>query len=349
MTTEDECAINFEYISVPWFEMKILITGVAGMLGSNFSQWILQHHPECEIFGIDNLCTGFKENVDDRVKFYELDLVDHKALEKVFEQNSIDYIVHMAAFAAEGLSDYVRRHTYNSNVIASTNLINCAINHDVKRFFFTSSIASYGELTPPFKEDMTPHPIDVYGLSKYVTEQDLRIAQEHHGLEYVVIKPFNITGPKQAMNSPYRNVLAIFMNRLLDDKTLQIYGDGSQTRAFSYIDDLLTPMWNALTDPKCANQTYNLGSEKKYTVKQLADIVIEVTGRGEIEYLEARHEVKLAWSEVTKAKQELGFEDQTDLKTGVRRFWDYAQNHVRQPTQPFKDIEVTKKMYSFWK
>src|SRR5206468_107106 len=145
--------------------------------------------------------TGFKDNVDDRVNFYEIDLVDHTALEKVFQEHTVDFIVHMAAFAAEGLSDFVRRHTYNSNVIASTNLINCAINYGVKRFLFTSSIASYGDLRPPFTEDAIQHPKDIYGLSKFVTEQDLRIAYEHHGLEFVVIRPFNCYGPKQALNS----------------------------------------------------------------------------------------------------------------------------------------------------
>lgn len=328
--------------------MKILITGIAGMLGSNFSDWILANHPEAEIIGIDNLCTGFKENIDDRVKFYEIDLVDHKALEKVFEENSIDYIVHMAAFASEGLSDFCRRHTYNSNVIASTNLINCAINHSVKRFLFTSSIASYGDLTPPFKENMIQRPLDIYGLSKFVTEQDLRIAQEHHGLEHVIIRPFNCYGPRQALNSLYRNVAGIFMNRLRQKKPLQIYGDGSQSRAFSYIEDLLEPMWTALTDAKCANQTYNLGSEKHYNVKQLADILIRIVGAGDIEFLEARHEVKLAWSDVTKAKHELNFQDQTDLETGLQKMWAWAREATIHPVEAFKDIEVTKKLYSFW-
>lgn len=329
--------------------MKVLITGVAGFIGSCFCDYILANHTEVTIIGIDNYCTGFRENVDDRVKMYELDLVDHEALERVFQENDIDYIVHMAAFAAEALSAFVRRHTYMSNVIASTNLINCAINYDVKRFLFTSSIAMYGDLTPPFREKMTPRPADIYGLSKLVTAEDLRIAQEHHGLEYVVILPFNIFGPRQALNSPYRNVLGIFMNKFLSGQPLTVYGDGSQTRAFSYIDDLLPPLWKALTDPECANQTYNLGSERSYTVDELAKTFIEIAGRGEVQYLEPRHEVKIAYSDVTKAKRELGYEEKTDLKTGIARMWEWAQAQPRRPVKTFENIEVTKGLYSFWK
>ena len=329
--------------------MNLIITGIAGFIGSCFSEYVLTHHPEIQIIGIDNYCTGFKENIDERVKMYEMNLTDHRALEKVFQENSIDLIVHMAAFASEGLSDFCRRHTYMTNVIASTNLINCAINHRVKRFLFTSSIASYGDLTPPFTEDMIPRPMDIYGLSKHITSEDLRIANEHHGLEYVVIRPFNVYGPKQALNSRYRNVCGIFMNKLLDDQPLQIYGDGLQTRSFSYIDDLLPCFWTALTEPNCTNQTYNLGASRSYSIKELAETLIKITGQGEIEFMEARHEVKEARCSVDKAIAELGYRDVTDLETGLQKMWKWAQTHERHPVETFKDIELTKGLYSFWK
>ncbi len=344
-----ENVVMFSVLCFQGTEMKILITGVAGFLGSCFSDYILATQPDVTVIGIDNLCTGFRENVDERVKFYEFDLVDHVALENVFQENDIDYIVHMAAFAAEALSAFVRRHTYMTNVIASTNLINCAINHGIKRFLFTSSIASYGDLTPPFEEDMTPKPADIYGLSKFVTSEDLRIAREHHKLEYVIVMPFNIYGPKQALNSAYRNVLGIFMNKLLDGKRITIYGDGTQRRAFSYIDDLLQPLWKALTDPSCANQTYNLGSDRSYSVNELAQTCIKVVGHGDIRYLEPRHEVANAYSDVSKAKRELGYEVKTDLETGIARMWEWARSQPRRPVEKFKELEVTKGLYSFWK
>ena len=255
----------------------------------------------------------------------------------------------MAAFASEGLSDFVRRHTYMTNVIASTNLINCAINYKIKRFLFTSSIAAYGDLVPPFKEDMTPRCKDIYGLTKFITEQDLRIAQEHHGLDFVVIRMFNVYGPRQALNSPYRNVCGIFMNKLLDGTPLTIYGTGLQKRAFSYIDDLLPPLWTAVTDPKCANKTYNLGSEVFYTVNELAEKFTAIAGNGELQYLEGRNEVQEAWCDVSKAKTELGYEETVDLETGLRRMWDYSRTQNRHPVKTFKDIEVRRGLYSFWK
>ena len=329
--------------------MQLLVTGCAGFVGSCFCEYVLAHYPEVTVIGIDNLCTGFSQNIDRRIQAYELDLVDHEAVIKVFEQHEIDYIAHFAAFAAEGLSNFCRRHTYMQNIIASTNLINCAINFGIKRFLFTSSIASYGELQPPFREDMIQNPCDIYGLSKFVTEQDLKIANEHHGLEYVVLRPFNVYGPKQALNSRYRNVNGIFMNRLLCDSSLQIYGDGNQSRAFSYIDDLLPPFWKALTDGICANQTYNVGASKHYTVKELANTLIRIAGKGHIEHLECRNEVKQAWCDVSKAQIELGLENKTDLESGLRKMWEWAQNQPCPPTNVFDGIEVWKGMYSFWK
>lgn len=328
--------------------MTLLVTGCGGFLGSSFCEFVLRDYPEVKIVGIDNFCTGFAKNINSRIVFYEEDLLDHKRIASIFEKEKPDYVVHMAAFASEGLSDFCRRHTYMQNVIASTNLINCAINFKVKRFLFTSSIASYGNLNPPFKEDMIQQPSDIYGLTKYVTEQDLRIANEHHGLEYVILRPFNVYGPKQALNSRYRNVNGIFMNRLLEDKSLQVYGDGNQSRAFSYIDDILPPMWKALTDPSCANQTYNLGASKYYTVKHLANLLIQITGKGTIEHLESRHEVQRAWCDVDKAKHDLGLEDITDLETGLRKMWNWANEQDRRPIDNFDGIEIQRGLYSFW-
>ena len=327
----------------------VLVTGAAGFVGANFCDYVLANHPGYALVGIDNLCTGFRENVDERVTFVEMDITDHVALAALFEAHRFDYVAHFAAFAAEGLSNFVRRYTYMNNVVGSTNLINCAINHDVRRFTFFSSIASYGALVPPFKEDMTRVPIDIYGLAKHVTCEDLRIAADHHGLEYSIIVPYNIYGPKQALNSRYRNVMGIFMNNLLEGRPLTIYGDGSQSRAFTYIDDILPSVWRALTDPGAANQMFNLGASKSFTVEELADAFLRVTGRGEKVYLEARHEVQAAYCDVAKAKAELGFEEKTELDEGIAKMWAWAQTQPRRPVETFDDIEVRKGLYGFWK
>lgn len=329
-------------------DMKILLTGVAGFVGTNFANYILENDPTIEIVGVDNLCTGFRENVDARIKFYQIDLLDHVKLEELFLEHEFYAIVHMAAFAAETLSPFCRRFCYNNNVIASTNLINAAINHSVKKFIFLSSIASYGDICPPFKEDDIPNHCDIYGLTKYVTVEDLKIAAAQHGLVFVVFKPFNIYGPYQALNSRYRNVAGIFMNKILEGETLSIYGDGEQTRAFSYIDDILPPIHKALIVETVCNQIYNIGSSKFYSVNEIADTIVRVTGKGKIQYLEGRHEVKDAYCDVTKVKRELGFVERTTLEEGITKMWKWAQTAPRRPVEKFSELEVTKGLYSFW-
>lgn len=330
--------------------MQILITGVAGFVGSNLAEYINAQTADHKIIGVDNFVTGFTENVPKFVNFYELDLLDHDSLEKVFEENKIDIIVHLAAFAAEALSPYCRRYTYLNNVVASTNLINAAINHDVKKFVFFSSIASYGDLTPPFKEGMISKHKDIYGLSKYTTTEDLKIAQEQHGLDYVVFQPYNIYGEKQSLNSRYRNVIGIWFQSLLHgDAKLNIYGDGEQTRSFTYIGDILPAVYKSVTDESIRNEKFNLGAEKFYSVNELADTIIKVVGTGTKIHHEGRHEVKNAWCDVTKAKERLGFEDKTDLEDGIRKMYAWAKTSPERPVERFEGIEIKKGLYSFWK
>ncbi|CAL5226491.1 g9340 [Coccomyxa viridis] len=328
---------------------RILVTGAAGFVGANFVRYVLDEHPGTTVVGIDNLSTGFRHQVDERAIFHEIDLTNHVALEQVFATGKFDAIVHMAAFAAECLSPFVRRHCYMSNVIASTNLINAAINHDVPRFVFMSSIASYGDCEPPFREDATPVHNDIYGLTKYVTEQDLKIAAAQHGLDYVVLKPFNIYGPLQALDSRYRNVAGIFMQKILTDQPLTLYGDGQQTRAFTYIDDILPPIWRAVSDKSIRNEVFNLGSSSFHTVEEVADCIMQITGRGEKKFLEARHEVRHAYCDVSKAERLLGLAANTDLATGLGKMWDWARRETLKPVESFGELEVTKGLYGFWK
>lgn len=330
--------------------MRILITGIAGFVGSNLAEYVHDQNANDEIIGIDNFVTGFPENVPDFIEFHKIDLLDHEALDKVFANNNIDIIVHAAAFAAEALSPYVRRYTYLNNVVASTNLINAAINHDVKKFVFFSSIASYGDLSPPFKEDMIPKHKDIYGLSKYTTTEDLKIASEQHGLDFVVFCPFNIYGEKQSLNSRYRNVIGIWLQSLISgDETLNIYGDGEQRRSFTYIGDILPAIYKAVTDESIRNEKFNLGAEKFYSVNELADTIMTVTGKGTKVYHEGRHEVKNAWCDVTKAKERLGFEDKTNLEDGIRKMYAWAKTSPKRPVERFEGIEIKKGLYSFWK
>ena len=218
---------------------KVLITGVAGLLGSRLADWILKNKPEYEVVGIDDLSGGYYENVDSRVDFWNLNLSkDTNSLSRCFNSNEFDYVFHFAAYAAEGLSPFIRTFNYDNNLRATAAIVNECIKHDIKRLVFTSTMAVYGHGEGGiFHEDMRRNPIDPYGIAKMACERDIEVANEQHGLDYCIIRPHNVYGAKQNIWDKYRNVLGIWMYYILNDQPITIFGDGSQRRAFSYIDD----------------------------------------------------------------------------------------------------------------
>ena len=224
--------------------MNILITGVAGLLGSRLADWILENDPDVTVIGIDNLSGGYVENINSRVKFYKLDLI-RDSISDLFKKYDIDYVFHFAAYAAEGLSPFIRGFNYDNNLKSTARIVNQCIKHDVKRLIFTSTMAVYGHgENQAFDEKQTPCPIDPYGVAKYACEMDIKIAGEQHGLDWCIIRPHNVYGAKQNIWDKYRNVLGIWMYQKLSGKPMTIFGSGNQTRAFSYIDDSLEPLWN---------------------------------------------------------------------------------------------------------
>ena len=301
--------------------MKILITGVAGLIGSRLATWILDN-TDYDIVGVDDLSGGYLENIDERVDFHNIDLTcDFGKISSLFESHDFEIVYHLAAYAAEGLSPFIRRFNYQNNLISSVNLINQSILKNVKRFVFTSSMAVYGDSQdPPFSEDMIPCPIDPYGIAKYAVEQDLKVAHTQHGLEYTIIRPHNVYGMNQNIWDKYRNVLGIWMYQIINEQNPTIFGDGNQTRAFSYIDDILKPMWDASQLDSCIGQTINLGGIKSYTINEAAETVIKVTGTNiKPVHLEKRHEAKHAWSTWEKSVELIGFEHNIDLFEGISR------------------------------
>jgi UDP-glucose 4-epimerase len=217
---------------------NIIITGVAGLIGSRFADWILQNKSNYTIIGIDDLSGGYIENIDSRVKFYNRRIgVD--PLEDLFEKYQPEYVFHYAAYAAECLSPFIRKYNYQNNLIASADIINNCIKYSVKRLIFTSTLAVYGDAMPPFDESLIPNPIDPYGVSKFACEIDIKIAGQQHGLDWCIIRPHNVYGAKQNIWDKYRNVLGIWMYQYMNNQPMTIFGDGLQTRAFSFIDDIL--------------------------------------------------------------------------------------------------------------
>lgn len=328
--------------------MNILITGIAGLIGSNLADYLINKN--ITVVGIDDLSGGYLENIHPDVKFYKLNLVENEELlNELFAKYKFDYVYHFAAYAAEGLSPFIRNFNYKNNLITTTNIVNCCINHNVKRLVFTSTMAVYGENKTPFDESYLPKPVDPYGVAKYACEMDIQIAGEQHGLDWCIIRPHNVYGKKQNIWDKYRNVLGIWMNLYINDKPLSIYGDGQQTRAFSYINDSIEPLWNAAHLPQASKQIINLGGIYETTINDACDTLIKVMGGGTKIYMEKRHEVKHAYSTYQKSVDILGFNHKTNLEEGLKDMWDWAIKQPKRSQFIWNNYEVEKGIYNFWK
>jgi UDP-glucose 4-epimerase len=327
--------------------MKVLITGVAGLLGSRLADWIADNHPNVQIIGIDDLSGGYEDNINHNTIFYQLDL-SKDSIDFIFEHHRPDIVYHFAAYAAEALSPFIRQYNYSNNLVATANIVNNCIKYGVKRLVFTSSMAVYGNGTPPFSEDAPRNPIDSYGVAKMGCEMDIQIAGEQHGLDWCIIRPHNMYGAKQNIWDSYRNVLGIWMYKHITGQPLTIFGDGKQTRAFSCIDDSLEPFWRAGTDPRASKQIVNLGGIHEYSINEAAHTLIEVMGGGEIKYLTPRHEVKYAFPTWQKSVDILGFEHKTNLREGLTRMWEWVKLQPSRPRQIWSSYELDSGIYPYW-
>ena len=329
---------------------KVLITGVAGLLGSRLANWIIKN-TDYEVIGIDDLSGGYTENIHNKVKFYKFNLNDLDSLKGVFEKEKITIVYHFAAYAAEGLSPFIRKYNYDNNLITSTNLITCSIQYNISRFVFASSMSVYGDkYKPPFSEDMKQAPIDPYAVAKYAVEMDLEIAFKQHGLNYTIVRPHNFYGINQNIWDKYRNVLGIWMYQLLNKQNPTIFGDGSQVRAFSYVDDSVLPFWNASQKNSCIGEIINLGGIKEHTINDACNVLINVTGQNlKPVHLEARHETKYAWSTWEKSVKLLDFKHQVDLEEGLSKMWEWAKKQPNRERFIWPKYELNKGIYDYWK
>lgn len=325
--------------------MTVLITGVAGLLGSRLADWILEN-TEHDIVGIDDLSGGYADNINRDVHFYNIDI--NQGVSEVFEKHKLQYVFHLAAYAAEGLSPFIRKFNYKNNLVSTAEIINNCINYEVKRLVFTSSMAVYGQGQPPFSEDVVPNPIDPYGIAKYACEMDINIAGEQHGLDWCIIRPHNVYGVKQNLWDRYRNVLGIWMFQYMNNEQLTIFGDGTQKRAFSYIDDCLRPLWRSMIDVASSRQIINLGGITERSINEAADILIEVMGGGDKIYLDQRHEVKYAYPTYQKSIDILGYDEITPLKEGLTNMWSWAQTQPKRCRFNWSNYEINKGIYSYW-
>lgn len=328
----------------------VLITGVAGLLGSRLADWIAENKPEYKIVGIDDLSGGYRENVGKEVEFIVENLLDTNTLSELFQRIKPAYVFHFAAYAAEGLSPFIRNFNYQNNLVATANIVNECIKHDVKRLVFTSTLAVYGHGKGGlFEESQIPKPIDPYGVAKYGCEMDIQIAGEQHGLDWCIIRPHNVYGVKQNIWDKYRNVLGIWMYQHLNNAPMSIFGDGLQTRAFSYIDDILEPLWKAATLPQASKEIINLGGIEEYSIVKASNVLREIVGGGEVVHLEQRHEVKHSIPTWQKSVDLLGFEHKTSLQEGLGKMWEWAQLQPKRDRFVWPFYELDKGIYAFWK
>ena len=328
--------------------MNILITGVAGLLGSRLADWIVENIPDAYVVGMDDLSGGYRENVNKKVHFWQMDLINHP-IENCFETHKFDYVFHFAAYAAEGLSPFIRSYNYQSNIVATSRIVNNCIKYGVKRLVFTSSAAVYGSKNTVFDENDQPDPIDPYGIAKYACEMDIRVAGEQHELDWCIIRPHNVYGAKQNIWDKYRNVLGIWMVQHMNKEPMTIYGDGMQTRAFSYIDDSLEPLWNSAVLPGASKQIINLGGIVGYNMREASKVLRDVIGAGEIVFLEGRHEAEKSTPTWQKSIDILGFEHKTHLRTGLEKMWKWATKQPVRERWVWDNYELDKGIYSYWK
>lgn len=327
--------------------LSSLVTGGAGFIGSHVARWCLNLGQNVVV--LDDLSGGFADQVPDGSEFVRGSITDERLIAGLFQRYRFDYVYHLAAYAAEGLSHFIRRFNYNNNLIGTVNLINEAVKSGTKCFVFTSSIAVYGKGQLPMSEDLAPRPEDPYGISKYAAELDLAAAREMFGLRYIIFRPHNVYGEHQNIGDPYRNVLGIFMNQLMSRRPLTIFGDGEQSRAFSHINDVAPHIARSVSVPEAYDQVINIGADQPYTVNALAEMIIKEFGReATIQHLPARNEVYEAYASHEKAHRLLGAAPKVSLEQGIHRMAEWARRVGSRTGRPFDDIEIPIKLPPSW-
>ena len=319
--------------------MKILITGVAGFLGSHLAQKLstLGH----KIIGIDNMMGGYEDNIPKSITFHKEDCCNYEKMNLLM--NGIDVVYHCAATAHEGLSVFAPYEIGKNNFLASVSIFSAAISNKVKRIIFCSSMARYGSQKTPFTENMVPKPVDPYGISKVAAEDILKNLCELNNIEWVIAVPHNIIGPKQKYDDPYRNVVSIMINRMLQKKAPIIYGDGEQKRCFSYIDDCLACLIPMLEQKNLNREVINIGPDEEFvTINKISEICSNITGSNlEPIYKKNRpREVKHATCSADKVRKLLNYKTSTDLNTGIKKTFEYIKKRGVKPFNYNINIEI---------
>jgi UDP-glucose 4-epimerase len=328
---------------------RILVTGGAGFLGSHVAAALIDRGHDVTV--LDDLSGGFLANVPPAARFVQGSIADAALVDAVFAEGGFTHVFHLAAYAAEGLSHFIRRFNYTNNVIGTVNLVNASVTTGVRTFVFTSSIAVYGEAPSlPVTEAMVPVPADPYGIAKYAAELDLRSCHEMFGLDAIIFRPHNVFGPRQNIGDRYRNVVGIFMNQVLQGLPMTIFGDGTQTRAFSYVDDVAPLIAESIDVPQALNRVFNIGADEACSLNQLADLVADAMGAApSVVHLAARHEVRHIHADHGEVRRVFGSRPHTPLREGLARTAAWVRDHGARTTRPFEGIEISAKLPDAWR
>jgi UDP-glucose 4-epimerase len=325
----------------------VLVTGGAGFIGSHVARALLDAGREVVV--LDDLSGGFETNIPAGARFVKGSVTDAHLVARLFGEHRFTDVYHLAAYAAEGLSHFIRAFNYGNNVVGSMNVINACVRGDVRTLVFTSSIAVYGAGQVPMREDVTPQPEDPYGIAKYAVELDLAAARRMFGLKSVVFRPHNVYGEYQNIGDRYRNVIGIFMNCAMRGHPMPVFGDGTQTRAFSYIGDVAPLIARAPEVPAAAGRVFNVGADRACSVNELAGLVAEAMEvEPRIEHLPARNEVRHAFGDHAEVRRVFGPCPETPLREGLGRMAAWARRTGPRESRRFRDIEIARNLPPSW-
>jgi UDP-glucose 4-epimerase len=325
----------------------VLVTGGAGFIGSHVARALLDAGREVVV--LDDLSGGFESNLPAGARFVKGSVTDPQLVAQLFRQHRFTDVYHLAAYAAEGLSHFIRAFNYHNNVVGSMNVINACVRSEVRTLVFTSSIAVYGAGQVPMREDVTPQPEDPYGIAKYAVELDLAAARRMFGLNAVVFRPHNVYGEYQNIGDRYRNVIGIFMNCAMRGDPMPVFGDGTQTRAFSYVGDVAPIIARAPEVRAATGRVFNVGADRACSVNELARLVAEAMGvELRIEHLPERNEVRHALGDHAEVRRVFGPSPETPLPEGLGRMAAWARRTGPRESRRFRDIEITRNLPPSW-
>lgn len=339
--------------------LKVLVTGCAGFIGSHIVDALIQKG--YSVYGIDDFSGGKFENIADNINsqdlnFTQQDISNASETEDLINKIKPDIIYHLAANAREGASFFQPKNIVQRNYQAYINVLEPAIKHGLKKVVLFSSMACYGNQMPPFSEDMERRPCDIYGINKAAMEATTELLAGIHDFKYTILRPHNCYGIRQSLEDPYRNVIGIWMNRIMSrdefNEPMYIYGDGEQMRAFSYIEDSIPCYIKCIDSDNTNGQIINIGGKSPISINELRNIVCHAMGMDDyrtVHLAERPGEVKNAWCTFEKSVKILGYHEKTNIKTGIEMMAAWAKKQGRMKWSEEKLTLWNPKAPSVWK